>query len=60
LGKEAYNEKEGAINRLKNARRIMGCDYNLTQQVSFFIDVSPLGPKKYKIIPKRTLLANGD
>jgi hypothetical protein len=50
----------GADIRLNNASRIMGCNYNLTQEVSFFIDVIPLGPKKYIIIPRRTLLDNGD
>jgi hypothetical protein len=59
-GKRLITRKWEPDIRLNNASRIMGCNYNLTQQVSFFVDVSPLGPKKYKIIPRRTLLANGD
>jgi hypothetical protein len=60
LGKKAYDEKVGDDIRLNNANKIMGCNYNLTRQVSFFVDIGLLGLKKYKIIPKRTLLANGD
>jgi hypothetical protein len=37
-----------------------GWNANLTQKNVLFHKFSPLGPKKYKTIPKRTLLDNVD